>query len=33
VDKLRRTTGWQPQYTLEQSAQDILAYWRAQILL
>jgi GDP-4-dehydro-6-deoxy-D-mannose reductase len=27
--KLRRETGWTPNYSLEQSLADILAYWRA----
>ncbi len=28
--KLRRETGWEPRFTLDQSLADTLAYWRAQ---
>jgi GDP-4-dehydro-6-deoxy-D-mannose reductase len=30
ASKLRRETGWQPRYTLDQTLADTLAYWRAQ---
>jgi GDP-4-dehydro-6-deoxy-D-mannose reductase len=28
--KLRRETGWQPRFTLDQTLRDVLAYWRGQ---
>jgi GDP-4-dehydro-6-deoxy-D-mannose reductase len=27
--KLRRATGWEPRYSLEQTLTDILNYWRS----
>ena len=29
--KLRTTTGWQPEYPLEQTLKDLLDYWRSQL--
>lgn len=28
IDKFIEETGWQPQYTFEESLQDLLSYWR-----
>jgi GDP-4-dehydro-6-deoxy-D-mannose reductase len=30
ASKLRRETGWEPRFTLDQTLLDILAYWRQQ---
>ena len=30
-EKFRNATGWKPQYTFEQSMNDILAYWRQKV--
>jgi GDP-4-dehydro-6-deoxy-D-mannose reductase len=30
ASKLRRETGWQPRFTLEQTLHDTLEYWRRQ---
>jgi GDP-4-dehydro-6-deoxy-D-mannose reductase len=31
ADKLRRETGWSPRFTLEQTLDDTLAYWRGRL--
>lgn len=33
ITKLRRDTGWQPMYSLTQTLEDTLAYWRAELAI
>ena len=31
ISKLQRDTGWQPQYSAEETIADTLSWWRAQL--
>ena len=31
--KLAKTTGWSPKYPIEKTLNDLLEYWRLQVLL